>query len=94
MRQQLLLPASQQCDAALDGLRAPALLRGSQLAGELRFDALPVFAEALDWVKQGVATGASERNWKRYGADVQLPLPAINRTTPAASAQILHPSET
>jgi selenide,water dikinase len=49
------------------------MLRGSRLAGELRFDALPVFAEALDWVKQGVATGASERNWKGYGADVQLP---------------------
>jgi selenide,water dikinase len=49
------------------------MLRGSQLAGELRFDALPVFAEALDRVKQGVATGASERNWKGYGADVQMP---------------------
>jgi selenide, water dikinase len=49
------------------------MLRGSRLAGELRFDALPVFAEALDWVRQGVATGASERNWKGYGVDVQLP---------------------
>src|ERR687894_2673899 len=35
------------------------ILRGSKLAGEVRFDALPVIAEALDWVKQGVATGAS-----------------------------------
>ena len=49
------------------------MLRGSQIAGELRFDALPVFAEALDWVKQGVATGASDRNWKGYGAEVRLP---------------------
>jgi selenide,water dikinase len=48
-------------------------LRGSGLAGEVRFDALPVLAEALDWVKQGVATGASERNWKGYGQDVALP---------------------
>jgi selenide,water dikinase len=48
------------------------MLRGSGLAGELRFDALPVLAEALEWVKQGVATGASERNWKGYGAEVQL----------------------
>ena len=35
---------------------------------KLRFDDLPVIAEALDWVKQGVATGASDRNWKGYGA--------------------------
>jgi selenide,water dikinase len=49
------------------------MLRGSILAGEVRFDALPVIAEALDWVKQGVATGASERNWKGYGEEVSLP---------------------
>jgi len=34
---------------------------------------LPVLDEALEWVKQGVATGASDRNWKGYGADVSLP---------------------
>jgi selenide,water dikinase len=49
------------------------MLRGSRLAGEVRFEALPVIAEALDWAKQGVATGASERNWTGYGAEVQLP---------------------
>ena len=49
------------------------ILRGSKLAGEVRFDALPVIPEALEWVKQGVATGASDRNWKGYGAEVQLP---------------------
>ncbi len=49
------------------------ILRGSGLAGEVRFDALPVIAEALDWVKQGLATGASERNWKGYGREVALP---------------------
>jgi len=49
------------------------MLRGSKLAGELRFDSLPVMAEALEWVKQGVATGASDRNWKGYGAEVELP---------------------
>jgi selenide,water dikinase len=52
------------------------MLRGSKLAGEVKFDALPVMAEALEWVKQGVATGASDRNWKGYGADVQLPAAA------------------
>jgi len=49
------------------------ILRGSKLAGEVRFDALPLIGEALDWVKQGVATGASERNWKGYGHEVSLP---------------------
>jgi selenide,water dikinase len=49
------------------------ILRGSKLSAEVRFDAVPVIAEALDWAKQGVATGASERNWKGYGAEVSLP---------------------
>jgi selenide,water dikinase len=49
------------------------ILRGSKLGGEVRFDALPVIPEALEWVKQGVATGASERNWKGYGGEVDLP---------------------
>jgi selenide,water dikinase len=48
------------------------ICRGSKLSAEVRFDALPVVPEALDWVKQGVATGASERNWTGYGQDVQL----------------------
>jgi selenide, water dikinase len=49
------------------------ILRGSRLAGEVKFEALPVIPEALEWVKQGVATGAAERNWQGYGAEVQLP---------------------
>ncbi len=49
------------------------ILRGSKLAGEVRFDSLPVMAEALEWAQQGVATGASDRNWNGYGAEVQLP---------------------
>jgi len=48
------------------------ICRGSKLAAEVRFDALPVIPEALEWVKQGVATGASDRNWKGYGAEVLL----------------------
>ena len=48
------------------------ICRGSKLAAKVRFDALPVIPEALDWVKQGVATGASERNWAGYGQDVVL----------------------
>jgi len=49
------------------------ICRGSKLSGEVRLDDLPVILEALEWVKQGVATGASERNWKGYGQDVSLP---------------------
>ncbi len=48
------------------------ICRGSGLAAEVAFDALPVIGEALEWVKQGVATGASERNWKGYGHEVQF----------------------
>src|SRR5216110_2054635 len=49
------------------------MCRGASLTAEVRFDALPLIAEALDWAKQGVATGASERNWKSYGREVELP---------------------
>jgi selenide,water dikinase len=49
------------------------ICRGSGLAAEVSFAELPVLDEALQWVKQGVATGASERNWKGYGQDVALP---------------------
>jgi selenide,water dikinase len=31
-----------------------------------------VLEEALSFVKQGTATGASDRNWKGYGQDVTL----------------------
>jgi selenide,water dikinase len=49
------------------------IARGSKLAAELRFESIPVIDEALEWAKQGVATGASDRNWTGYGAEVQLP---------------------
>jgi selenide,water dikinase len=48
------------------------ICRGSKLAAQVRFDALPIIPEALEWVKQGVATGASERNWAGYGHEVLL----------------------
>jgi selenide, water dikinase len=50
------------------------ICRGSGLAAELRFDDLPLIGEAVEWVKQGIATGASERNWKGYGHEVDLPV--------------------
>ena len=48
------------------------ICRGSKLGAEVRFDDLPVIEEALEWVKQGVATGASDRNWTGYGHEVEL----------------------
>ncbi len=49
------------------------ICRGSRLAAEIELDALPVIGAALEWLKQGVATGASDRNWSSYGAEVELP---------------------
>ncbi len=49
------------------------ICRGSKLGAEIRFDALPVLSEALDWVKEGTATGASDRNWSGYGTQVRMP---------------------
>jgi selenide,water dikinase len=49
------------------------ICRGSSLSSEVFFSELPFIQEALEHVKQGVATGASDRNWKGYGKDVTLP---------------------
>ena len=49
------------------------ICRGSKLSAEVKFADLPVIPEAIEWLKQGVATGASDRNWKGYGKDVDLP---------------------
>jgi selenide,water dikinase len=46
------------------------ICRGSRLAAEVSFNDLPLIEEARQWAQQGVATGASERNWKGYGAEV------------------------
>jgi selenide, water dikinase len=48
------------------------ICRGSKLGAEVAFDSLPFVGEALDWAKQGVATGASDRNWKGYGHEVDF----------------------
>lgn len=45
---------------------------GSNLGAKVSFDALPVLDEALQWAREGIATGASGRNWAGYGARVAL----------------------
>ncbi|HNM56615.1 MAG TPA: selenide, water dikinase SelD [Thauera aminoaromatica] len=52
------------------------MCRGASLTGAVRFDALPVIEEARALVRDGVATGASTRNWASYGASVELPVDA------------------
>jgi selenide,water dikinase len=49
------------------------ICRGSGVTAEVSFDDLPMIPEAVQWAQEGVATGASERNWKGYGHDVELP---------------------
>jgi selenide,water dikinase len=49
------------------------MCRGAKLSAEVAFKDLPIIAEALEWAKQGVVTGASDRNWKGYGDEVSLP---------------------
>ena len=49
------------------------ICRGSKLGATLRFADLPLIAEAVAFVREGVSTGASTRNWSGYGQDVDLP---------------------
>jgi selenide,water dikinase len=51
--------------------------RGSKVGATVRFGDLPVIAEAVEFVKGGVSTGASTRNWNGYGKDVDLPPDAL-----------------
>ena len=47
--------------------------RGSRLSAQVRFEDLPIIEEAVSFAKQGIATGASDRNWKGYGTEINLP---------------------
>jgi selenide,water dikinase len=49
------------------------ICRGSKLAADLLFEEIPIIEEARTFARQGVATGASERNWSGYGSEVDLP---------------------
>jgi selenide,water dikinase len=49
------------------------ICRGSKLAAEVRWDALPLIASAVGHAQNGVWTGASTRNWASYGTSVTLP---------------------
>lgn len=46
------------------------MCRGAGVSAEIDFNRLPVIPEALQLVRDGVATGASTRNWASYGESV------------------------
>ncbi|MDB5805845.1 MAG: selenium donor protein [Betaproteobacteria bacterium] len=48
------------------------LCRGAALTAELNWGELPFIPEAVEYVKQGIYTGASTRNWAGYGREVAL----------------------
>lgn len=48
------------------------ICRGSQLAADIEFDRIPMIDTALKLAQAGYATGAADRNWASYGADVVL----------------------
>lgn len=52
------------------------ICRGSKLTAELEWNRIPVLGAARELAQQGFATGASQRNWAAYGAEVTLPASA------------------
>lgn len=49
------------------------MCRGSKLGATIRYADLPILPTASQLAQQGYATGAAERNWASYGAEVDLP---------------------
>jgi len=49
------------------------MCRGAKLAAVVSYADLPILPTALQLAQQGYATGAAERNWASYGAEVNLP---------------------
>lgn len=50
--------------------------RGANLQANLTWRDIPVIAEAVEFAKEGIYTGASTRNWQGYGGEVSFD-PAI-----------------
>lgn len=48
------------------------ICRGSHLTAQLTFNQLPLLPAAVRFAQQGFVTGASQRNWKSYGHEVNL----------------------
>jgi selenide,water dikinase len=48
------------------------IAKGSKAAARLDWSAIPLLPQALDFARDGIATGASGRNWTGYGSRVKL----------------------
>ncbi len=48
------------------------MCRGSSLGAVLNWETLPIFPTARQMAQAGVRTGAAQRNWASYGAEVDL----------------------
>lgn len=49
------------------------ICRGSKLKAQVQFDQIPLIKEALQFVQEGIATGASKRNLEAYGHQLTAP---------------------
>jgi selenide,water dikinase len=49
-----------------------AMCRASNVGAKLSFDALPLLPDVLEFVRAGMVTGASNRNWASYRSEVDL----------------------
>jgi selenide, water dikinase len=48
------------------------ICRGSKLAATVKFTDLPILSDATIFAEDGIVTGASQRNWDSYGANIRL----------------------
>ncbi|HSW83018.1 MAG TPA: selenide, water dikinase SelD [Usitatibacter sp.] len=48
------------------------IAKGSNAGARLRWDAIPILPQALEFAAEGISTGASGRNWTGYGNRVKL----------------------
>ena len=48
------------------------IAKGSNVAATLQWDAIPILPQAFGFASEGIATGASARNWTGYGSRVKL----------------------
>src|SRR6185503_9172600 len=48
------------------------IAKGSHVAANLDWKSIPLLPQALDFAREGIATGASGRNWSGYGERVKF----------------------
>ncbi len=63
------------------------LARGSNLTAQIQWNQVPLLSNVQSLADQGVITGASDRNWQSYGAEVLLP----EQFSPALQALLTDP---